>query len=161
MDQVVRAAAPEEIARVDARQKRMEAKAAAEATPVKFVNDSEGARQLVVPLHFPVEWEGAVIGEVTISRPRMKEWRAYWRACQDAVRLDGPGADDLVDQPWLNIPAIVYENLDFIDATRVEAAQEGFFERSSPAGGTETTGMESSSDDSSSTSTSGGQSPSE
>lgn len=142
MDDVVRAATPDEIARVEARQKRMEAKAAIEATPVQFLDDSEGARQLVVPLQFAVMFDGKLIASVTISRPRMKAWRAYWRACQDAVRMDGPGADDLVDQPWLDIPAVVYENLDFIDATRVEAAQEGFFARSSPAGGTETTETE-------------------
>lgn len=160
MDQVVKAASPEDVARVEARQKRMEAKAAIAAAPVEFVDGSEGTRQLAVPLQFPVTWEGKVIDSVTIRRPRMREWRAYWRECQDAVRVDGPGADDLIDQPWLNIPAVVFENLDFIDATRVEAAQEGFFERSSPAGGTETT-TEESPEESSSTSASGDQSPSE
>ncbi|MNW20518.1 hypothetical protein D3C71_2209480 [compost metagenome] len=47
------------------------------------------------------------------------------------MKEDGPGADDLVDQPWLSAPAVVLEAFDFVDASRVEAAQQGFFERPS------------------------------
>lgn len=156
MNQVVKAATPEELARVEARTNFQQAQAAMHADAPRFVDDSDGTRKIVIPLHHPVEWQGDVISEVTIRRPVMREWRAYLRACADAVKVNGPGSDDMVDQPWLSVPAIVLENLDFVDATRVEAAQEGFFEKSSPAGGTETTESESTS-----SSTSGDQSPSE
>lgn len=139
MDQVVKAASPEDIARVEARNKFQQDMAAfSDKGAPTFVNKDDGSRVLVVPLDNPVEWDGKVISEVTIRRPVMREWRAYLRACQDAVKVNGPGADDFVDQPWLSVPAIVFENLDFVDASRVEAAQEGFFEKSPQADGKET-----------------------
>lgn len=126
MDQVVKAATPEEIARVEARNEK-QAQAAAKAPP-RFVSDEK--RELKVELTFPVEYDGATYTEVRIRRPIMREWRAYLRACEDAVKQHGPGADDLVDQPWMSVPAVVLEHLDFVDASKVEAAQEGFFARS-------------------------------
>jgi hypothetical protein len=155
MDQVVKAVSPEEFARVEARNKFNAEQAALVAKGLpKFVDDSDGTRKLVIPLQFPVEWGGEVIKEVTMRRPVMREWRGYLRDCADAVKVAGPGADDMVDQPWLSVPAIVLENLDVMDATAVEAAQEGFFARSSPANGSEKTTTENP-DESPSTSTTG------
>lgn len=137
MNQVTRALTPEEIARVEARQQQTEEKAApAAVAPPQFVS-AEG-RTVTVDLQFPVTYEGALIDKVIIRRPVMREWRRYLRDCADAVEQNGPGADDLVDQPWVSVPAVVLENLDFTDASRVEAAQEGFFARSPSDPGTET-----------------------
>lgn len=131
MDMHTKALSPAEIARIEAR--------SAPAPAITFVGT--GTREFTVDLEFPVEVDGAVIQRVTIRRPSMREWRAYLRACADAVKVHGPGADDLVDQAWLSIPAAVLEELDFTDASRVEAAMEGFFGRSSlPEGTAEVTG---------------------
>ena len=135
MDQVTRALSPDEIARVEARQK-LQAGGVGKAPP-RFVEREGTERETVIPLDFPVEYDGVLYEEVRIRRPVMREWRSYLRACEDAVKERGPGADDLVDQPWLSAPAIVLEHLDFVDATRVEAAQEGFFGRLSSTQGTD------------------------
>lgn len=127
MDMVTKSLGASELAALQARKTAVPA-ASLEAAP-RFVNGKEG-REIVVPLQFPVERDGTVIDQVTIRRPVMREWRAYLRACADAVKEHGPNGDELVDQPWLSIPAAVFENLDFVDATRVEAAMEGFFEGS-------------------------------
>jgi hypothetical protein len=100
MDTVTMAMRPEEIARVEARQDQAaEAAARAAIAPPTFVADPDKPRTISVPLDFKVDFNGEVIEDVTIRRPTMREWRAYLRACADAVKLDGPGADDLVDQP--------------------------------------------------------------
>lgn len=136
VDQVTRAATPEELARVMARKnKDVETGAVASMEPPTFVEGK--VRHLSVPLDFPVNFNGETIDKVVIRRPTMKEWRAYIRACADAVNENGPGADDAVDQPWLSVSAIVLENLDFLDASRVESAQEGFFGRSESSPSTE------------------------
>lgn len=127
MDMVTKSLPPEELRRLQARDQQ-QAAAATKGAP-EFV-DGDAGRTLSVPLAFPVKWGDVTYSEVTVRRPLMREYRAYLRAVSDAVRLNGPGADDLVDQVWLSIPAIVLENLDFADATRVEAAMEGFFGRS-------------------------------
>jgi hypothetical protein len=107
--------------------KEVEVGAVASMAPPEFV---EGAvRHISVPLDYPVVFNGETIDKVVIRRPTMREWRAYLRECVDAVRERGPGADDLVDQVWLSVPAVVLESLDFVDGSRVESAQEGFFER--------------------------------
>jgi len=126
MDIGTKALSVEEIERIKARDAAKVAEAAKGAP--EFV--SVDGRTLVVPLEFPMQFDGVVLSEVTIRRPLMREWRAYLRACADAVQANGPGADDNVDQAWLSIPAVVLENLDFADASRVESAMEGFFGRS-------------------------------
>lgn len=125
MDTYVRAATSEEIAAAEA---RAAAAVMAAIPPPKFVGDAQ--RTLEVKLQYPVEYDGVIYQSVTIRRPTMREWRAYLRECERAVKLHGPGADDDVNQSWLSVPAVVLENLDFIDASQVEAAQEGFFGRS-------------------------------
>lgn len=153
VDQVTRAATPEELARVLARKnKDVEIGAVAGMAPPVFVEGK--VRHLSIPLDFPVVFNGQEINEIVIRRPTMREWRAYIRACADAVNDKGPGADDEVDQPWLSVPAIVLENLDFLDASRVESAQEGFFGR--PGSSPETEG-----DSSTDTSDTGENSPSQ
>lgn len=127
MDQVTRALRPEEIARLQAGQAPTVGFATkAPATPLTFVNGDE-QRRFIVPLDYPVEHDGKVYTEVTVRRPLMREWRSYLRACADARQTGGPGAEDQVDQAWLSVPAVVLENLDFADATRVEGAMETFF----------------------------------
>lgn len=117
MDSISKAIPADELA-------RMQAKAPAPAPAVTFADPS--MREMQVPLNFPVMVGGNLVEKVSIRRPTMREWRAYLRACQTAVANDGPGADDLVDQPWLSVPASVLESLDFIDAARVESAMEDF-----------------------------------
>lgn len=130
MKQVVKAATPEEIARVEGRQKlEVEAAEKAAKEPPKFVAGL--SRETIVLLDFPMTYDGVEYSEIRIRRPTMREWRAYIRACEDAVKQDGPGADDLIDQPWMSAPAVLIEALDFVDGSRVEAAQDGFFGRSS------------------------------
>jgi len=98
---------------------------------VEFLPEQTAARVRTVPLTYPVIVDGAKISEVTCRRPTMREWRAYSRACADAVSEFGEGSDDLVDQVWLSIPAVVLESLDFVDGTRVETAMQSFFGESS------------------------------
>lgn len=146
MRQVVKAATPEEIARVEAQQ-RQDAEVAAKASipPPQFVGGA--SRETTVPLDFPMDYDGVRYEKIHIRRPCMREWRDYLRACEDAVKQHGPGADDLVDQPWVSAPAVVLEALDFVDASRVEAAQDGFFGRSSLPQGTEAAGQSTSGSD--------------
>ncbi|EUB97314.1 Mu-like prophage FluMu protein gp41 [Rhizobium sp. CF080] len=153
VDQVTRAMSQQEMDRVlERKAKEVVVGAVASMAPPVFV---EGAvRHISVPLDYPVTFNGGTISEVVIRRPTMREWRAYLRECVDAVKERGPGADDDVDQVWLSVPAVVLENLDFIDASRVESAQEGFFERTKSSPETETA------DSSSSTSDTGEPSPS-
>lgn len=133
MNQVSKSLTVEQVAAIEARNK-----AKADVVLPEFVAPVE-QRTYTVKLEFPVTYNGETISEVTIRRPLMREWRNYLRDCKDAVDAEGPGADDYVDQPWVSIPAVVLENLDFNDASNVEAAQEGFFARSSlpPAAGQE------------------------
>lgn len=127
MDQVTRALRPEDIERLQAgRASTIGSVPTAPATSLKFVNGDE-QRRLIVPLDYPVEHDGKVYTEITVRRPLMREWRAYLRACADARQTGGLGAEDQVDQAWLSVPAVVLENLDFADATRVEGAMETFF----------------------------------
>ena len=137
VDQVTRALTPDQIAAIERRKKQVPDQSAgpvphlqAFPSPVKFVDQDNKPRTLTVELDFPVEFNGETITEVVIRRPTNREWKTYIRACTDAVRESGPGADDMVDQVWMSVPAIVLEELDFVDATRVEAAQDGFFGRS-------------------------------
>lgn len=130
MNQVTKSLSREEIARVEARQ--VETKTLQEAiakTPPRFV-DEDGKRQMVVDLEFPVEYDGIVYKRITIRRPIIREWRAYIQACAQAVKEHGEGGDETVDMPWVSAPAVVLESLDFVDGSRVEAAQEGFFAQS-------------------------------
>lgn len=136
MDQVTKSLSRAEIDRIEAQRASGGTTPNAAGAQPEFVRGDEG-RVEVVPLDFPVTVGGVKQTTVTIRRPVMREWRAYLRACADAVQKGGPGAEDLVDQPWLSIPAIVLEGLDFADGARVEAAMEGFFGRSTSAGGTE------------------------
>lgn len=129
MNQVTRAIPADELARVEARQEKTLAEAAVEKP--RFVTKGGGAFEEVIDLDHPLEYAGVLYEKVTIRRPIMREWRAYLRACEDAVKANGPHADDLVDMPWVSAPAIVLEAMDFVDASRVEAAQERFFGRSS------------------------------
>lgn len=129
MDTVVKGLTPDEIARVEARLQQ-EAVVAAKAPP-RFIEREGVVREISVPLEYPVEYDGVTYTEARIRRPLMHEWRAYLRACDEATKKDGPGAEDYVDQPWLSIPAIVMESLDFVDAARVEDEQDGFFAKSS------------------------------
>ncbi|MBB4092471.1 phage tail assembly protein [Ochrobactrum pecoris] len=130
MNQVTKSLSREEIARVEAR--KAETKTLQEAiakTPPRFVNGDEG-RLMVVDLDFPVEYDGVTYSQITIRRPVIREWRDYIQACIDAVNEHGKGADERVDMPWMSAPAAVLESLDFVDGSRVEAAQEGFFAQS-------------------------------
>ena len=135
MTQVVKAASKEEIAKAEARQQEAAAQqakrdAAALLGLPEFVTGAGFEREHSVPLLYPFTYDGVYHDKVVIRRPLMREWRAYLRECQDAVAKNGPGADDYVDQVWLSVPAIVLENMDFTDASSVEAASEGFFARS-------------------------------
>ncbi|KAB2665988.1 hypothetical protein DEA98_09860 [Brucella pseudogrignonensis] len=130
MNQVTKSLSREELARVEAR--NAEAKTLQEAVakqPPRFVGDG-GRREMVVSLDFPVEYDGVVYSEITVRRPIMREWRDYLQECAEAVKEHGKGADEKVDMPWVSAPAVVLESLDFVDASRVEAAQEGFFAQS-------------------------------
>ncbi|MCO5730070.1 phage tail assembly protein [Rhizobium sp. SSA_523] len=141
-DQVTRALTPEQIAAIESSGRKnsggfvepklipQNVRDVTQAHRVRFVEQEGKARQVSVSLDFPVEVDGKLIDEVTIRRPSMREWRQYIRDCLDAVKKYGPGADDLVDQVWVSVPAAVLEELDFTDVTRVEAAQDGFFGRS-------------------------------
>jgi len=146
MVMVTRAVRPEDIARLGAGVASPVPKMP--AAVVKFVGGMDG-RELTVPLAYPVEVDGELVAVVKIRRPVMREWRAYLRACADAVRINGANADDLVDQPWVSISAATLEELDAIDASRVESAMESFFEPSASMGAAEsesstpTTGEES------------------
>lgn len=135
INQVTKALSKEDIARVEARQQEEAAKAekvaAAKALGLpEFITGPGYSREIKVPLLYPFTHGGVLYEEVTIRRPLMREWRAYLRACQDAVNENGPGADDWVDQPWFSVSAMVLENMDFNDAAAVEAASAGFFARS-------------------------------
>lgn len=101
--------------------------AAIEKLPPVFVNRNCGVMEKVVKLEFPLEYDGIVYDEIRIRRPLMREWRNYLAACNKAVEDHGPGADDLIDQPWVNAPSIVLDNLDFMDGSRVEAVLNSFF----------------------------------
>lgn len=130
MNQVVKAASPAEIARVEARNKKKQREQEMAALPApKFVSTEE--RQITIDLKFPLEWNGTVYEEVTIRRPNIREWNSYVRAVADAIEEFGEEGEDRVDMPWLSIPAVVFNALDFADATTVSAAQDGFFGRSS------------------------------
>lgn len=145
VNQVTRALTPEQIAAIERRGAPASAGAAAAAlaeqagasVKVKFIEQEGKPSSISVQLDFPVEVDGEEITEVVIRRPSMREWRKYLRDCLDAVKVNGPGADDLVDQVWISIPAVVLEELDFVDGTRIEAAQDGFFGRSALPQGTE------------------------
>jgi len=130
MDMVSKSLTKEQIAQIEARQASAVASSAnAAKDPPRFVNGNEG-RELTIALEFPVEFDGVVYAEAKIRRPLYREWRAYVRACAEAVRLNGEGAEDLIDQPWLSIPAVVLENLDLVDGTRLEAMMAGFLDQS-------------------------------
>lgn len=139
MNQITRALSAEQIAGVEARKGKTAIKVAVEKAPPRFVEGKGGIREMVVDLDFPVEYDGTVYSRVTIRRPTMREWASYSRSCEAAVEADGPGADDFVDMPWVDAPAIVLEYLDFVDGAKVEAAQAGFFARSAlpPVGTTD------------------------
>lgn len=98
-----------------------------EKLPPAFVNRNGGVMEKVVKLNFPVEYDGTVYDEIRLRRPVMGEWKKYLAACQQAIQDNGPGTDDFIDQPWINAPAVVLENLDFMDGSRVEEAMNGFF----------------------------------
>ncbi|MEN5275750.1 phage tail assembly protein [Brucella sp. TWI432] len=131
MNQVTTSLSREEIARVEARnadKTKKQKEAAAKSPPL--IIDEDGKRRMVLPLNFPIKYDGVRIDQITIRRPSLREWRSYITACAEAVKEHGPGADDDVDMPWMSVPTIVIGALDFIDGERVEAAQEGFFAQS-------------------------------
>ncbi|NTD85502.1 phage tail assembly protein [Agrobacterium tumefaciens] len=130
-DQITRALSAAQIAAIEAQNNpRVEEKPKAPAPVVEFVPQQDKQLTLTVPLDFPVTVDGELVTEIVIRRPKMREWRAYIRECVEAVDKNGEGADDLVDQPWLSLRAVVIEELDYLDATRLETAQQGFFGRS-------------------------------
>lgn len=134
MNQVTTSLSREEIARVEARnaaklEKEAKKQEAAAKAPPRII-DADNKRSMVLELDFPVEYDGAVIETITIRRPTLREWRGYIQSCAEAVKENGEGADDHVDMPWLSVPVVVINALDFVDGERVEAAQEGFFAQS-------------------------------
>lgn len=146
-DQITRALTPAQIAALEAQNNpRVEEKPAAKAPIVEFVPQEDKQLTLTVPLDFPVTVDGELVTEIVIRRPKMREWRAYIRECVEAVDKNGEGADDLVDQPWLSLRAVVIEELDYLDATRLETAQQGFFGRSALPPETEGTTSDSTSE---------------
>lgn len=100
----------------------------ASVQPPKFV---DADRSITIELGFPIEYDGKVYDKVTVTRPTIRQWRQYMSDVADAVKKGGKDAEDLVNPPYLDVPAIVYNSLDFLDGTRVDAAIDGFFGRSS------------------------------
>lgn len=127
MNRVTRALTAEEIARVEARTTKKNDVGAEQKTAPTFVSTDVSARLITIPLEFPVEYNGVVYTEITVQRPILKDWKQYLLDCTEAVQKYGLGADDDIDQPWVSAPAWVINHLDFVDGSRVEAAQEGFF----------------------------------
>lgn len=127
-NRVTKALSREEIEAIEAKKA---AEAARPAPPV-FV-ETDKPRSITVPLDWPMAYDGVTYKEVVIRRPQLAEWRQYLRDCADAVAERGLGADDDVDQPWVSVPAVVYNALDTKDGLRVDAAQDGFFGESSSA----------------------------
>jgi hypothetical protein len=149
MDHIVQAVPKEQLEAFE-RQKAEEAKAAATAPP-QFVDQE---RSVTIPLSFPITYDGKTYAEVTITRPTIRQWRKYMRECAEATMKHGPDGADLVDPPYLDMPAAVFNSLDFSDGTIVDATVNGFFgASSSPEEGTED-------ETNSSTSTTGEPSPS-
>jgi hypothetical protein len=130
---VTKALSREEIEAIEAK-KAMEA---AKPAPPSFV-DTGKPRTISIPLEWPIAYDDVTYNEVVIRRPQLAEWRKYLQDCADAVMQHGPGADDNVDQPWLSVPAIVYNSLDTKDGLRVDAAQDDFFGVSSSTSEDET-----------------------
>lgn len=131
MNQITTALSPEQIAKIEAHQAaKVEREAnrtsAAHKPQVEFVNPPK-PREITYRLMFPLKVDGKLYEEVTLRRPSMREWRAYLTACEEAVKAGGPGADDLVDLPWMSITAAVIEELDTHDGLALEATQMGFF----------------------------------
>ncbi|QYM73233.1 hypothetical protein K1X45_01940 [Pseudochrobactrum sp. Wa41.01b-1] len=127
MNRVTRALTAEEIARVEARTTKQNYVGEEQKASPTFVSNDDNARKITIPLEFPVKYEGVTYEEITVQRPILKVWKQYLLDCAEAVQKYGLGADDDIDQPWVSAPAWVINHLDFVDGSRVEAAQEGFF----------------------------------
>lgn len=133
MDHVVKAVPKEQLEAFE-RKKAEEARLAA-IVPPQFVEEE---RSITIPLSFPVTYDGKTYTEVTITRPTIRQWRKYMRECAKATLEHGEDGADLVDPPYLDMPAVVYNSLDFSDGTIVDATVDGFFgASSSPEEGTE------------------------
>lgn len=133
MDHVVKAV-PKEQLEAHERKKAEEARLAA-ILPPQFVDQE---RSVTIPLSHPVIYDGKTYSEVTITRPTLRQWRKYMRDCAQATLEHGEDGADLVDPPYLDMPAVVYNGLDFADGTIVDATVNGFFgASSSPEEGTE------------------------
>jgi hypothetical protein len=126
MDQTVKSLSREQIEAYE--RSKVEAERVANIEPPTFVDQD---RSLTIDLMFPLKYDGKVYEKITVTRPTIRQWRKYMANVSDAIQKGGSEAADSVDPPYLDIPAIVYESLDYIDGSRVDAAVDGFFGRSS------------------------------
>lgn len=126
MDQVVKAVPRAQLEAME--RQTTERERLASVAPPAFVDQE---RSFEIELAYPIQYDGVVYERVTVTRPTIRQWRKYMAAIADAVQVGGEDAGDLVDPPYLDVPAVVYNALDFLDGSRVEAAVDGFFGRSS------------------------------
>lgn len=126
MDQVVKALPREQVEAMQRMQEQVDRKAS--IAPPQFV---EQDRSHTIPLNFPMTYDGKTYRSVTITRPTIREWRKYMADVAEAVKKHGEEGGDMVDPPYLDVPGVVYNNLDFLDGVAVDAAVDGFFGASS------------------------------
>lgn len=122
MNQVVKAATPEEIARVEAQNKQAEAAQESKPAPPRLVGREGKERERVIPLEFPVEYDGKLYEELTVRRINGKDFSAM-------SAFDGNKESVLLASLMTSAPVEVIEALDGDDFVELQEAVEAFLPR--------------------------------
>lgn len=94
------------------------ATAAGGSTPAVEYNGDK-PRSCIVPLDYPLTVDGVTYTEVTVRRASAREVSEYIEG------LRKPGGKTC--PPMIELPQVVYENLDDDDMFKIEREAEGFF----------------------------------
>ncbi|THK38644.1 phage tail assembly protein [Ensifer sp. MPMI2T] len=122
MNQVVKAATPEEIARVEAQNKQAEAAQASKPAPPRLVGKEGKERERVIPLEFSVEYDGKVYEELTVRRISGKDFSAM-------SAFDGSKETTQLAALMTGAPVEVIEALDGDDFVELQEAVQAFLPR--------------------------------
>lgn len=122
MDKVVKAATPEQIAEAERRSKeQQEAAAKQPPAPPRFVDDKAKNASKVIPLEYPIEYDGKVYESLTLRRLRGKDFKRL-------ARMEGDEEIALASL-LTGAPKEVIEALDGEDFIELQGAVENFLPR--------------------------------
>lgn len=122
MNQVVKAATPEEIARVEAQKNQAAAAEASKPAPPRLVEKEGKERERIILLEFSVDYDGNVYDSLTVRRIHGKDFNAMGS-------FDPAKESTQLAALMTGVPVEVIEALDGDDFVELQEAVQAFLPR--------------------------------